>query len=465
MAKLSRYVVSTDALNFRDSEQIRVILSTRSGKTVVVSESLWSELRAGNVDATTDPDIMLRLAGAEILVTDDEDELQTILDQNKLAVENERTLSYTLQPGADCQLGCHYCGQEHRKVFMSGQEQDLVLDRIRAAVESRSLELDTLAITWYGGEPLMALKEIRRMSVALQVIAADNDLTYLADIITNGVSLTPSIATELISELGVSRFQITVDGPAQVHDQRRVTKKGGATFDRIFSNIVKAVQTDAFISGNCILNLRCNVDAENAPYVDQLIDLVIEAGIQKYVLMSFAPVTDWGEVKGSENGLVRSDFARLEIRWLSKLMRHDFQVQLLPRRRFGACMVVNPASEVIDAYGQVYSCWEMPYTKTYQDVVEVRLPFPTLSPYGETGGKTEDNKSMGWKLRNWHDEILNDEYGCTKCEFLPVCGGACPKSWIEGKPPCPSFKFNTPDKLAMSVLHSLGEEGIKFDRV
>jgi uncharacterized protein len=36
--------------------------------------------------------------------------------------------------------------------------------------------------------------------------------------------------------------------------------------------------------------------------------------------------------------------------------------------------------------------------------------------------------------------------------MLPVCGGACPKSWAEGRRACPPNKFNIKEKLILSYL-------------
>ena len=55
-------------------------------------------------------------------------------------------------------------------------------------------------------------------------------------------------------------------------------------------------------------------------------------------------------------------------------------------------------------------------------------------------------------MRTWFDEIPNAEYWCKTCKFLPVCGGACPKSWYEGKPACPSFKYNINERLFLNKM-------------
>jgi uncharacterized protein len=38
--------------------------------------------------------------------------------------------------------------------------------------------------------------------------------------------------------LGITRFQITLDGPAELHDRTRVTRRGRGTFERIWANLL-----------------------------------------------------------------------------------------------------------------------------------------------------------------------------------------------------------------------------------
>ena len=37
--------------------------------------------------------------------------------------------------------------------------------------------------------------------------------------------------------------------------------------------------------------------------------------------------------------------------------------------------------------------------------------------------------------------------------MLPVCGGQCPKAWLEGTAPCPPPKYNIRERL--NVLYAL----------
>jgi uncharacterized protein len=43
--------------------------------------------------------------------------------------------------------------------------------------------------------------------------------------------------------------------------------------------------------------------------------------------------------------------------------------------------------------------------------------------------------------------------------MLPVCGGLCPKSWLEGTPACPSAKFNITERLMLQYALERGALG------
>jgi uncharacterized protein len=62
---------------------------------------------------------------------------------------------------------------------------------------------------------------------------------------------------------------------------------------------------------------------------------------------------------------------------------------------------------------------------------------------GEEAGRRE-------LLGSFNERVGRGEYPCSSCRMLPVCGGACPKSWLEGYEPCPSALYNIEDRLLLA---------------
>jgi uncharacterized protein len=58
------------------------------------------------------------------------------------------------------------------------------------------------------------------------------------------------------------------------------------------------------------------------------------------------------------------------------------------------------------------------------------------------------------RLGNFNERVLKKEFDCATCPMLPVCGGACPKSWLEGMAPCPSTKHNIQQRLLLAYAVS-----------
>ncbi|AZZ58838.1 SPASM domain-containing protein [Riemerella anatipestifer] len=106
-------------------------------------------------------------------------------------------------------------------------------------------------------------------------------------------------------------------------------------------------------------------------------------------------------------------------------------------------MVDNIDSEVHDAFGNIYACYEYTYTPAYSDKSFLEGNLLNL----EKGGRKLS------PIRNFKNDILNRTHSnCIECIFFPVCSGECPKQWMNGKVPCPSFKFNMGERLLLEYL-------------
>lgn len=162
------------------------------------------------------------------------------------------------------------------------------------------------------------------------------------------------------------------------------------------------------------------------------------------VSLQFAEVVDWGQNGASKNSLTITEFAEKEIDWILKIIQLGGSVgNFIPNREYASCMVQEKNSEVFDALGNIFPCYELPYTSIYENG-EYLVGNLKNNP---------DTYKLDNPLRNWFDYVKSGEVSyCNKCKFYPVCGGGCPKSWLEGTPSCPSFKFNIEDRLVLQYI-------------
>ena len=445
--KLSQYV------HFSHDEDVMpnafYLYATRTGAAIEVENTHLSAVK--NQEWEKLPiKIIETLMLAEAIVPFDEDELATIVKVNQENVKDTDTkfLSFTIQPTANCQLGCHYCGQKHSKDVSNNQTNDAIYERIVGKINDLKSTLKKISISWYGGEPLTGLSSIEAISKRLIAYCDENGIGYEASMVTNALALKMSTFKKLVEVYRINSFQITIDGTAEFHDLRRMLKTGGPSFDIIFNNLKEIVHSDIYKARKAGIGIRSNVDGQNKENIFELVDMLHEHGILDKVNFNLAPIHDWGDNGASKiNGISKEEFAMFEIDIWLKL--HQYGVMrknnLIPLRQYNVCMVASSTSEVYDAYGNVSSCWEIPYTPVYAD-----------SEY--YAGNILTNPGLDSSkiiMRDWFEKIPTNDTWCKGCKFFPVCGGACPKHWESGTAPCPSFKQNIDERLFLTKYLSL----------
>lgn len=441
--KLSIYNEVVEIDSEEESKEV-ILFAMRSGKIHRMQKDVYENAKNEKFDLIPTK-ILSELIRDNAIVRIDEDETLATLKENDLMVLENRNLFFVIQPGANCQLGCGYCGQTHTKKQMTEELMDKVIQRIESKIIASTTNADTLSITWYGAEPLLALSQIRYLSPKLISLSEKYKLDYDPDIITNGLGLKENILKELIDTYKIRRFQITIDGNEENHDTRRFTKKGEPTFNIILNNVINLVNNEYFLKYGCVVLLRINIDKTNCNDVIPFIHFLATKNIQKHLRLDFAPIVDWGGNKASAVSLTRDNLAEYEINWFMEALKLGFMVDDFIPSRGPACMVVNPTSEVYDAYGEVTPCYEMNYTDLYKDTEHI---------IGNLNTNVFSDKLS--PLRNWHSEIIQD-YPCYSCKFLPVCGGSCPKNWLKNEPTCPTFKYNIGDRLILEYLKKKGK--------
>jgi uncharacterized protein len=92
-----------------------------------------------------------------------------------------------------------------------------------------------------------------------------------------------------------------------------------------------------------------------------------------------------------------------------------------------------------DALGNVFNCTEVSQVPAYGEPNKFAL------------GTVDERTALAHvPFREFNDEIAKGEHSqCGACRMLPVCGGACPKQWSEGRVPCPPAKTNMPERLTL----------------
>ncbi|MFV0524940.1 MAG: radical SAM protein [Acidimicrobiales bacterium] len=443
--RVSPFTVLSPPFVEQGAGSFRLALATRTGAVLRLPVDEADAVDSGAIDLVSD-DTRALLRDAGIAVDRARDELGELLTENRRWSSDPSRLYECILPSSNCQLGCDYCGQSHRPSGMCEEAQDRLVERVSGRLHSG--EVQELHVCWFGAEPLLGLDVIRALSGRLLTACDESGCSFGATIVTNGLRLSVPVATELL-ELGVRRAEVTLDGTADAHDARRGTKSGHPTFDRIVGNLV-AIAAEPRLDPISLV-VRCNVDGRNATGVPDLIDRLARPDLARRVSFYVAPVHDWSNTAGARS-LPAEEFARLEIEWLARMIQRGLAAPLMPERKPVVCVAVNAQGTVTDPDGRAHRCTEHVLVDAY--AAGPPRPVPVELSAGPASSGPADRPDPGDDLVDFYDQVERGHYDCSSCPMLPVCGGACPKAWLDGATPCPSAKLNLPERLVLAYAAS-----------
>ncbi|WP_316496031.1 4Fe-4S cluster-binding domain-containing protein, partial [Enterococcus faecium] len=89
-----------------------------------------------------------------------------------------------------------------------------------------------LSLTLFGGEPMVNYRGIKYLLPKLKEFCEKNKVLLGINMVSNGLLLNKSNLNFMI-ENDLKMIQITLDGPKNLHDKKRIYPNGNPTFDRI----------------------------------------------------------------------------------------------------------------------------------------------------------------------------------------------------------------------------------------
>lgn len=145
---------------------------------------------------------------------------------------SNRAFELHILPTERCNFRCTYCYE----TFEKGRMTPETIRAVKQLIDRRAPTLDMLNISWFGGEPMVANDIVMDISAHAARAMQDAGGRFLGSMTTNGWFLDTDRMRKL-TNLGVRSFQITLDGPRDMHNQTRVKGTGEGTFDRIWRNL------------------------------------------------------------------------------------------------------------------------------------------------------------------------------------------------------------------------------------
>ncbi len=373
------------------------------------------------------------------------DELEILKMRYKLGRFSQDFLALTICPTLACNFKCSYCFEERKNDTMTPEIETALIK----FVERRAKFIKHLHVSWFGGEPTLRIDIIERLVTAFKSICEIDEIKFQPmGIITNDYLLTRDNAKKL-RELNIVSAQVTIDGPPEIHDQRRKLNNGHGTFFKVIDNIKESMD---------ILNIhiRVNIDRQNVDEVEKLYDIFRENDRLAKIPFYFGQVQSLSPVCADISTVCFStkEHSEIVIDLLKKSKEKGFLNFGYPSpHHFGYCIADKPTGYVISPSGYLYKCWN-----EVCDSVENSI------------GTIFEDKALPFQLNNmarymnW-DPFQNSK--CLECSYIPICVGGCP--YISLNNPmnmnCTNFKYNLEEMLRLKYfeLKSKKNSNIKKD--
>lgn len=144
----------------------------------------------------------------------------------------------TLQVTQQCNLNCEYCVYSGSYYNRHHSDKRMKWETAKKAIDyliKNSQDSDQIAISFYGGEPLIEFELIKKC-----VVYAEREVEgkrVLFNFTTNGTLLTDEIISFLV-EHNIS-ILVSLDGSKSVHDKHRKFIDGTGSFEVIMKNLSK----------------------------------------------------------------------------------------------------------------------------------------------------------------------------------------------------------------------------------
>lgn len=364
------------------------------------------------------------------IVEEEIDEFKRMQIISETSRYNTNSLNLTVAPTLDCNMACPYCFEDKSKKTMDEETKSGLIKFIKNKIDQERIQF--LSITWYGGEPLLALDTILELSEKIIALCNENKVYYASSIVTNGCLLDAPTAKLLKEKCALKVAQITIDGLPEKHNRRRILKNGEDSFGIIVKNIDE-------IKNIIHVSVRVNVDKTNIDHTEKLVDFFIDEknwGNEK-VFFYFAPVhnmTDFCNIK-SNTCYSYTEFGDIDKELIRKIYTKgntSIIKSLYPRRTSLPCNALTVNTFVVDPDGYLYTCWNNVGVK--EKSIGTVIVGPQLN-----------KEYMDWlSLKLPHE--------CTECKFLPLCQGGCPLERLKkcNKPNCSHRTISMSENLVIT---------------
>lgn len=315
---------------------------------------------------------------------------------------NAQELLLVILPTEQCNFRCVYCYELFERTKLSS----LNINEIKRWVETNIVKFSGVRVSWFGGEPLLAMSIIEELSEFFIQCCKINRIPYYSSITTNGYLLTRENWSKL-KKCHITDIQLTIDGLLETHNKQRCLITGEDTWVTIMNNLYYF--RDSIKTRTIRIMLRTNITKDIYEQRYQYLSFLQEnfSDDDRFHFF-FHLVMDWGNIKDnkikegfcSENEL----YQMMELAAEKGLKMPVIRSFLYPFSR--VCFAAKRNAFVITSEGALRKCTQRLYDdqRNYLGLIKER---------NNIVGNREINCDLSVE--------------CTNCKMSPTCMGmVCP---------------------------------------
>jgi len=350
-----------------------------------------------------------KLIQLEMLVPSELNEEEKYLKFFQKIREQDKSFEVVIPTTTSCQLNCPYCLEKgiSRNKWLNIETAKKIVIWCQSYLTEHN-DLNEFKVILYGGEPLLNKRVIKYILPRLYNIAREKHLLFKLGIITNG-ELLDFKTLSFLKHYNLNTAQITLDGPKEIHDKRRIRKDGKGTFDRIIQNILMGFHQNLLEK----VYLKINFDRQNVDSIPALLDFLARYNLQQKIELLFDLVvpTVYKQLNQRASdpyftkfGLSENEHAAKFLWLYQEAKKRGFNIP----QKFVAgpyCLATRIHSAVIEPNGDLRKC--------FITVGQKEFVFGNIFSTNECYDPNFDEF-------DYLKECLSKG-----CPFVPICGGGC----------------------------------------
>jgi len=357
----------------------------------------------------------------DFVVMNTEKEQENVIKKYNEVI-HKKELFLEILPTEQCNFRCIYCYEKFERGFMDEGTVEGVIKFVKKMLDNCT----SMRVAWFGGEPLLAIDIIEKLSVSFIQLCEEKHIPYFSSITTNGYFLTPD-KWKILKRCHITNYQITIDGLEKIHDIQRVSVSGKGTWFTIISNL--RYFRDNIKTKTINIMIRTNITKKIYKQKEEYLEFLKEEfSSDTRFNFFFHLAQDWGNLEKSiKNEFCGEEefFNVLEFAANKKLSLKVFRYFLTPESRI--CFAGRINAFVITSEGNIRKCSH-------------RIDEPD-NCIGNVNNITTFSKETN---QVYYKNLQNE---CIKCNKLPLCYGLV----------CPAYSG--------SILDTCGYDITRMDRL